>query len=300
VRLRSARIGSQFQLAGASLSNPNDVALDAFRLSVGNDMFCTNGFTAEGQVDLSGTRIGGILSFAGAKLDNPNDVALNFREGRAASLDLSTQRCPQGIIDLTNAQVGGYQDEMATWPEVIRLRGFKYETLENGSISPRARMSWLARHPDGYAPGTHDNLATAYRRVGHVEAARRVMIDKYWRRRRELRFPGKAWNWLLYLTVGYGYRTWLAGLWLAVLLVIGTEIFAGAYPSYMHPTSASAPAFQPAVYTLDLLLPIVDLGQKKTWFPQGAALVWSWMLTGAGWALTTAVVAGMTNALRRE
>jgi hypothetical protein len=53
-------------------------------------------------------------------------------------------------------------------------------------------------------------------------------------------------------------------------------------------------------YTLDVLLPIVDLGQEKAWYPQDSARVWTWVLTGAGWVLTTTVVAGLTNALKRD
>jgi hypothetical protein len=45
--------------------------------------------------------------------------------------------------------------------------------------------------------------------------------------------PGKLWNWLLYVTVGYDYRTWLAGLWLVGLLAVGTLVFDRAYPIHM-------------------------------------------------------------------
>ena len=48
------------------------------------------------------------------------------------------------------------------------------------------------------------------------------------------------------------------------------------------------------------MLPIVNLGQKNAWQPQGAALYWSWALTGAGWVLTTAVVAGLAGILKRD
>jgi hypothetical protein len=127
-----------------------------------------------------------------------------------------------------------------------------------------------------------------------------VGIAKQWRRRRELNPLGKIWNWLLYLTVGYGYRTWLAALWLTALLAIGTAVFTNAYPTHLRSASPSGPEFQPVAYTLDVLLPIVDLGQEKAWYPQDSARVWAWVLTGAGWVLTTTVIAGLTNALKRD
>ena len=57
----------------------------------------------------------------------------------------------------------------------------------------------------------------------------------------------------------------------------------------------------PFIYALDSVLPIIDLGEQKAWIPQGAALTAEWLLTCAGWILTTtAVVAGVTNALNRR
>jgi hypothetical protein len=56
--------------------------------------------------------------------------------------------------------------------------------------------------------------------------------------------PGKLWNWLLYVTVGYGYRTWLAGLWLVGLLSVGALVFDRAYPTHMgggQPTHTAVP-----------------------------------------------------------
>jgi hypothetical protein len=46
------------------------------------------------------------------------------------------------------------------------------------------------------------------------------------------------------------------------------------------------------------VLPIVDLGRKHSWTAQGGAQLCWWMLTIVDWVLTTAVVAGVTNALK--
>lgn len=300
VVLSGCRIGGRVSFSRAELSSPGDIALNASRLAVEGDLFCHGDFRAEGVVFLAGGRIGGQLSFDTATLNNAAGVALDFSRARAGELWLTPRNRPKGIVDLTGTQVGSFLDAPETWPDTVRLRGFAYETLGDGSVSVRTRLSWLARHEGGYTPESYDQLAGVYRRAGRVEAARRVAVAKQWHRRRELRSLGKLWNWLLYLTVGYGYRTWLAGLWLIALLAVGSAIFAHAYPDQLHAASSSVPAFQPVAYTLDALLPIIDLGQEKAWLPQGAAQVWSWVLTGSGWVLTTAVVAGLTNALKRD
>jgi hypothetical protein len=146
----------------------------------------------------------------------------------------------------------------------------------------------------------YDQLAAAYLRTGYEEAARKVRIAKQWHRRAVLNPAGRLLNWLLYVTVGYGYRTWLAGAWLAGLIAIGTWVFSHAYPDNMTPVSTHPPAFHALAYTLDVLVPIVNLGQQNAWQPQDSALYWSWALTGAGWVLTTAVVAGLTGILKRD
>ena len=219
---------------------------------------------------------------------------------QAAALFLLPTKRPDGTVSLTNARIGSFHDDQETWPATLRLRGFVYDTLENDQVPVRARVRWLRRHDGAYTPQVYEQLAAAYRRGGRDEDARRVLIAKQWHRRRVLNPLAKLWNWLLYMTVGYGYRTWLAAVWLAGLLVAGTSVFARAYPYHMVAAKQPVPAFHPVIYTLDRLVPILNLGQKDAWIPQGCALRWSWVLTGAGWVLTTAVVAGLTAVLRRD
>ncbi len=120
-----------------------------------------------------------------------------------------------------------------------------------------------------------------------------MAIAKQWKRRSAL----NPLNWLWYATVGYGYRTWLAGAWLVVCLAIGNWVFSR---THMIAITTHPPTFHSLAYTADVILPIVSLGEKSAWQPQGSALYWSWGLTGAGWVLTTAVVAGLTGILKRD
>ena len=82
---------------------------------------------------------------------------------------------------------------------------------------------------------------------------------------------------------------------------LGTWVFSGAYPAHMVATQRPSAGIPAAAYALDLLLPVVGLGQKSAWQPQGSAYC-----TGpgrslaAGWVLTTAVVAGLTGILKRD
>jgi hypothetical protein len=132
---------------------------------------------------------------------------------------------------------------------------------------------------------------------------RNVAIAQQRRRRQTLNWPGKVWNGLLHWTVAYGYRTWQAGLWLLGLLTVGAAVFTRAYPGEMALAKKPGdplPAFQPWIYSLDVLLPVVNLHQEEFWIPQGVARWWAWFSILAGWLLTTVVVAALTGLLKKD
>ncbi|MGX2996122.1 oxidoreductase [Streptomyces sp. JNUCC 64] len=167
-----------------------------------------------------------------------------------------------------------------------------------GNDDVARRLEWLRRNP-GYAPQPYEQLAGFYRRIGHEGEARRVLLAKQRHRRRTLPPVARVWGRLLDVTVGYGYRPWLAGVWLAALALLGTLAFGRATPTPVKP-GEGAP-FQPLVYTLDLLIPIGGLGQRTAWYwTDGVTQSLAHALVAAGWMLTTAVVAGVTRTLSRN
>ena len=99
-------------------------------------------------------------------------------------------------------------------------------------------------------------------------------------------------------TVGYGYRPWLAGFWLLVLLSLGTAIFALDHPQAIN--SGHDPHFNPLIYTLDLLIPVSPFGMRDAFVPAGSTQWLAYALIVAGWILATAVVAGIARVLRRD
>jgi hypothetical protein len=296
VCLLGGRVGGELDLSGASLVNDQGRALYADSLTVKQGMYCGKGFTARGEIGLAGAHIGGELDLSGASLNGGGGPALNLYGARVATLLLLPGRS-EGPVELANAKVGAFHDDPENWPTAVSLRGFVYDTVENTELGVRERLRWLARDPGGYSPQVYNQLASAYRRSGQEDAARKVAVAKQWRRRS----AANPLNWLMYATVGYGYRNWLAGAWLAVLVALGTWVFSRAYPAHMIAIRSRPPAFHAVAYAFDLLLPVISLGQKSAWQPEGSAvLYWSWALTVAGWVLTTAVVAGLTGVLKRD
>ena len=204
--------------------------LDADRLTVGGDLFCRAGFAATGEVNLLGAHIGGTLDVSEATLTNPDGYALDLQELRAGVLLLRDLDEPPRLTDFTHAQVGALVDAPASWPRQAVLDGFVYDALyEDHPVSARQRLGWLARSPRGYSPQPYEQLAEVYRRAGRDQDARAVAIAKQRVRRRTLGLPARLWSLLLDGLVGYGYRTWLAGLWLLAFWLVGWLAFDRAH-----------------------------------------------------------------------
>ena len=102
--------------------------------------------------------------------------------------------------------------------------------------------------------------------------------------------------------IGYGYRTWQAGLWLLGFWVAAWIVFARAYPGHLTPARPGEPqpAFHSLIYALDTLLPVVNLHQEDNWIPRGGAQSWAWSFILVGWVLTTAAAAAFTGVLKRD
>ena len=115
----------------------------------------------------------------------------------------------------------------------------------------------------------------------------------------------KLWGLFLDTTVGYGHRPWQAGVWLIALVAIGGLLFGEAYQATenehrvrhfeLYPTrdADQVPPFQPIVYTVDVLVPVISLGQRVAWNASGAAQWATFILTICGWLLTTTLIAGL-------
>jgi hypothetical protein len=85
---------------------------------------------------------------------------------------------------------------------------------------------------------------------------------------------------------------------LALGLLLGTVVYGLHHPRPIEP--GKAPDFNALIYTLDLLLPIIDFGQEKAFNPHGGYQWLAYVLIATGWILATTVVAGINRALSRQ
>ena len=288
------------------MSNPGGRALNADGLTVDANLFLRSA-EVTGEVALPGARVGGQLDCEGATLSNPGGPALNLEQALVTAEVLMRPAQLDGSINLTAARVGGWYDDRRTWPMALNLEGFVYDAIDAPAVTPKQRLGWLRLNQDGYLPQPYEQLASVYRRAGNDQAARSVAIAKQQARRAQarrwwVRAPSRAWSFVLRWTIGYGYRPVLALPYLAGLFVIGWVVFGHAYPTELRPAKSGPeqPGFNPARYTLDLLLPVANLHQRDAFVPHGYAAWWAFGLTLASWLLAAVVVAGLTGVFKRD
>jgi hypothetical protein len=334
LRLLGAQIGGELDLVGTALSNQNRKAFNGDSMTVtGPALF--GRATVTGELCLLGARISQQLDLGGARLTNviereqPNGrgqhvgIALQCQNLRADTLWLVTRSAIKGDVELRTAKVRYLVDRLESWPtppSQLFLDDFSYGALLGADQDVDRRLEWVHRN-HGFSPGVYDQLADVYRRAGRDSDAREVSIarEKDPRRAGHLGRASRVWIRFLGLTVAHGYKPWRAAWYLLGTLVVSTAIFVFV-PSAeraMAPTKAASQSptaanctdqyecFEPLVYPLDVVLPVVDLHQKSNWLPSQdrpwgswyRALTWA--LVAIGWALTTAVVAAIGTIWRR-
>jgi len=251
---------------------------------------------ARGEVSIRTSRVGQRVILRRARLENSAGTALSAIALQAGELCLDPAQPILGIVDLSHAQLGILRDDPACWPAELSLDGLTYSALEP-QLPARLRLEWLARHQAGHQLQPYEQLAAYYGGLGQPAEARRVLYARERLQRRGRAPLARAWGLLQEVTVAYGYQPWRALLWLAVLLAAGSILFSVSPPPPFQ--ASAAPHFNAFAYTLDVLLPVVDLGLKHAFNPAGAEQWFAYLLVAAGWVLATTVAAGAARVLSR-
>ena len=330
VRLPGAKIGANLEATAGTFKNANGVALLADRIDVNGNVFLNGNFRADGAVRFLDAEVGGELEVADASIDEFILESAHVA-GRFVWRDIDIHSWWNGshALDLNDAKVGDLVDEEASWPRKngLILDGFVYEGIAGGPTDAKTRLKWLDLQ-DGYHPQPYEHLIEVFRRMGSEDEVAGIAIAKQKESYEHggLSRWGRFWNSFLYYTVRYGYESWLAFIWLLVLMSFGTILFwiahwpsigmivpsdKDAYDSHSkkekEPLPHYYPRFRALLYSLEVVLPF-DLGQKTYWRLRERhdwdilyVVFESWTLFQliAGWALLL-VAAGVTTGLIRD
>ncbi|MGH3516736.1 MAG: oxidoreductase [Haloechinothrix sp.] len=301
--------------------------------------YAADGFLAEGGVNLEGAKVARRINFHGARLRSLPEpegqrlpgqpprlrgIALDASDVVADEIILTPHEKPQGRVILRRALCATLDDNPEFWRATkgIELEDFRYDALRNpidlrDDPAVDERIERLRQAMRGYRPGPYDQLAAVLRASGNEEHASTVLLRKQQYRYDALstgaRFLGpgvRLWSWTQRAMVGYGYRPMRALGWLVALLVIGSVWFGlgmSECPPGIEQNGPRCPInvddlgleWNPVLYTTDLLVPIVDFGNKNRWFMSGADKWVATAFTAMGWVLATTVAAGITRMLRR-
>ncbi|MFI8099902.1 oxidoreductase [Streptomyces sp. NPDC086023] len=327
ISLRGAKVGVSMSLRGAKLRNPyGRRALNAPQLTVERTLYLTSvavdsesgstppygisntpvrgarvqRFDCRGGLRLDDGRFGDAVDFYGARFLLASDQELSLRRIQTPELRFVGERPEHGRVVLSGAKVVKLVDTSLSWPGPggFAMDGFSYEHLApRGHFPLVRRLEWVEAATPEYSPEPYERLAAVLRNSGEDADAREVLLAKQRRRRETLPLAAKLWGFVQDWTVAYGYRPGRAALWMAVLWAAGAVAFSRHDPPAIKPDEH--PEWNPVLYALDLLLPVINLGQDGYWRLAGT---WQWVaaaLVLLGWILATTVAAGASRLLRR-
>ncbi|TWP52949.1 hypothetical protein FKR81_07535 [Lentzea tibetensis] len=325
LELRGVNVGANLDLRGSRLIAPGRYrhqpkekpSLDIGGAIIGRDLVCAQGdkeFVAHGGVRCRRATIGRMANFNGAVLGYKLDShALNGMGMQVQELMLNVVTPPKGDVTLRQGRCTSLDDNAIFWQATgyIDLDDFRYDSLASpidlrDDAQVELRLHWLRQATRrAYRPRPYDQFAEMLQASGNDEHASTVMIEKQRLRYKALaegmRFYGPLvllWSWLQRSMVGYGYRPARALGWLIASWLLGSLWF--EFKPDLVPINADDHLpWNAWLYTIDLVVPIVDFGNKNRWQTPGAS---QWIASGlivTGWMLATTVAAGLTRMLKR-
>jgi hypothetical protein len=318
VRLARATVGRQLTCTGGTIERPGGIALDLTGLVGHGDVELDGGFRAIGAVRAWEAMVDRDVTLLDGHLANAGGTAFDAHGLRARGrLVWCLAGPPEGAVDLSYAEVTRLNDNKESWPATeINLEGFVYRSFDS-KLSPQDRIDILHRANYAYQPYQH--LAALYRSMGQDGPARKVVIEREHDRAKRGNLPwyAKAWNFFVYVTVGYGYRLWLPFVIVLVLGFANSFIYhAAEHHGLMNPSGGQSttfqrcppnyPCFNPVAYSYQLLIPGPNLQQFDKYIPDGSRrtgfilLVYTWIMVLLGWLLGAGVAAGLNRVIRER
>jgi len=349
VQISHATIGGSLHCSGARLGVSADHnALIAQQMNVTGGVLLDQGFTASGAVSLHGASIDRELRWEPGE---PVSAEVNLEGTRTRQLidDWPSPRS-RGHWPANQLRIAGFSydglagahpatvDQRLNWIRsqyATRLGSQQTDDYPNATILNSSENAVKGSRQDEHStfgavnnsPFTtqpYKQLADVYRRAGQEDEARTVEIAmrRDLRRHGNLSRPARSLNWLLDVTIRYGFETTraLAGIVALYLIVFLALLFAqhqgnliaasNVQNASLHPVALHCvtgyPCFYPAGYAFDLVVPLINIHQAEFWQVNGHHhLGWAWVLgswaaTALGWFLATLLVVGYSGLARQE
>lgn len=289
LRFPAARLGNEMRLRGTAIEVVAGPAIYASGVRIAREFVLDGGFKANGCVALDHAEIEGTLELSGSRMTSAliarngaphegtydavlqaryDDTVLSLVDARLDRLVMpsSAEDRPRGIVDLSRARVGSYEDFLAAWPpsaaerrkarrrrrvpppphDFLVLDGFDYEHLANPAGIPStaapaevdtgtARLRWLESQSLEdldlhFKPQAWMQLTKRLVAQGFHDDARQIAIGRRRRHRRAATATTAARLQGLFLDVFalYGFNPWRTVVWMAVFILLFAGVWWGA------------------------------------------------------------------------
>lgn len=296
VFLADARIDGYLAFGGGRFINGGGWAIRAPNARVGGNLtlkieeggFAPHGqkTVVEGGLKLDRARIDGALSWLNLELrgpgpDNQKGAYFSFADAQVAgpiqARALVTQQ--DARIDASGATCSALDDDVKTgWgaeTSALTLDGFAYQRIDGANEHWRARLGWLKRSKrdgDRFSPQPFTHAAQVFARAGRREDARRILLAQH--DLHTVSASAGPFTWALSslfgVIAGYGLAPIRVVRALALFLAVGVAgvLAMNAQGALVTPQGrACNGAIEPALYAIDVALPVIDLGQENRCAP---------------------------------
>jgi hypothetical protein len=311
VVLSRAKIKGSLILGGTSPAGPASIENDGFAIQA----FATS---VDQAIVLERVTLCGVVDFRQASCTVLQDEVAAWPDLDVESRKILPGKKPKDVVPESYPWVrpNKRSDKILVWKSGIYLGGLTFDILRGPDVPWEKRRAIFKRKAiDRTNPQPYLQLAKVYNQTGETSTARKVQVARL----NASTHPLSPSRWILRPLIGYGYKPLRAALFLAAIALIGGFLFAlAAQNDLLVPTKAPSgqtvvssechpktyPCFHPYAYSVDSLLPVLNLKERDFWIPnvQQAPLVGilAWSLNGIGWIVGLLVIAGFTNIVRKE
>lgn len=319
VRLIDASIDGVISLVGAQIANTGSTALSGDRLRAATLLLKGAGTRIEGRVSLVGAEFSTSVNLREASFVNPGRVALQLNGLRVGFRLRLDPYVVDGSLRMRNARLGVFtygplalsscrevDSSGTTFDAVGYMDG--PDSVELAPPSIEDLVSLLCERSTTPTSSCYQNLAAALRRQGEFQQARVVGIAGA--RANALAQP-TPWRWLQRIAgapFAYGFKPERAlAILLVTMVLLGLVVAnSGGLMVANEPgrCGTTHPCLQPAAYAVDVVLPIVDLGQDSSWHVDNSSAagewiqVLVWLSIASGWLASTAFVVALQRHFR--
>ena len=340
VRLVGADVKRDLTCRDAMLRNYDGDALVADRSAIRGNVYFDGAFSCNSVLQFRAARIGGDLQLRNC----------NFYGNRASGLVAENvqvegkfywkaiQLVEETMLNLSYASVSQMADDEESWPSAGRLilNGFSYRTIIEGPYDARRRLAWLARQASKpFYTQPYDQLVSVLQRAGYDGEATQIAIAREDAKLKygELGLLNSLQQAFLKYFGDYGYRPHHRAMkWAIFFVVLGAIVFHLGYGANLFsPTRERVylddmylvqgllpedyPAFNSLVYSIDALVPFLELHQEDYWLPNanrrcdlsgirlgcGSILrIYHWLHIVMGWVVTTLFAIGFSGVLKKS